>query len=49
MDLQEVGCSGIDGIDMAHDKDSCAGTCECSNEHSGSIKCEEFLKWLKTG
>jgi hypothetical protein len=21
----------------------CAGTCECSNEHSGSIKCWEFL------
>jgi len=26
-----------------------AGTCECSNEPSGSIKCEEFLDLLKTG
>ena len=25
------------------------GICECSNEPSGSIKCEEFLDWLKTG
>jgi hypothetical protein len=26
-----------------------AGTCECGNEHSGSIKSGEFLVWLKTG
>ena len=26
-----------------------AGTCECANEHSGSIKCGEFLDYLKTG
>jgi len=25
------------------------GTRECGNEHSGSIKCGEFLGWLKTG
>jgi len=25
------------------------GTCECSNKPSGSIKCGEFLDWLKTG
>ena len=25
-----------------------AGTCECGNEHSGSIKCEDFLDQLKT-
>ena len=24
-------------------KGQVAGTCECGNEHSGSIKCEEFL------
>jgi hypothetical protein len=24
-----------------------AGTCECGNEPSGSIKCGEFLDWLK--
>ena len=24
------------------------GTCECGNEPSGSMKCGEFLDWLKT-
>ena len=26
-----------------------AATCECGNEHSGSIKYREFLDWLQTG
>ena len=26
-----------------------AGTCECGNEPSGSIKCGEFIDYLKTG
>jgi hypothetical protein len=26
-----------------------AGTCECGNEPSVSIKCGEFLDWLRTG
>jgi len=26
-----------------------AGTCECGNKHSGSIRCGEFLDWLKNG
>ena len=26
-----------------------AGTCECGNEHSGSINCGEFLDWLRSG
>jgi hypothetical protein len=25
------------------------GACECGNEPSGSIKCGEFIDWLKTG
>jgi hypothetical protein len=36
MDLQEVGCEGMDWVDLA-------GTYECGNETSGSIKCGEFL------
>jgi hypothetical protein len=24
-----------------------AGSCECGNEHSNSIKCREFLDWLR--
>ena len=42
MDLQEVGCEGMDWIKLAQDRDVMA-TCECSNEPSGSIKCGEFL------
>jgi len=25
-----------------------AGTCDCGNEPSGSIKCGEFLDWLQS-
>ena len=39
MDLQEVGCGCMDWIELAQ----VAGTCECGNEPSGSIKCGEFL------
>ena len=43
MDLQEVGCGGY-GLDRAGSGEGqVAGTCECGNEHSGSIKCGEFL------
>jgi hypothetical protein len=43
MDLQEVGCGDTDWIEQAQDWDRWWGTCECGNEPSGSIKCEEFL------
>jgi hypothetical protein len=43
MDLQEVECGGMDWIVLAQDRDQKAGTCECSNEPSGSMKCGEFL------
>jgi hypothetical protein len=43
MDLQEVGCGDMDWIKLAKDRDLVAGTCECGNEPSGSIKCGEFL------
>ena len=47
MDLQEVGCGGY-GLDRADSGyGQVAGTCECGNESSGSVKCGEFLK-LKT-
>ena len=49
MDFQEMGCGGKDWIELAQDRDRCKGTCECGNEHSGSIKCREFLDYLITG
>jgi hypothetical protein len=42
MDLQTVGCGGMDRIELAQDR-QVAGTCECGNEPLGSIKCREFL------
>jgi len=45
------GCSGSGmwghGLDRAGSGcGQVAGTCECGNEHSGFIKCEEFLVQL---
>ena len=49
MDLQEVGCEGMDWIELAQDRDRWPATCECGDEPSGFIKCGEFLDWLRTG
>ena len=45
MDLQEVGCWGMDWIELAQEG-QVAGACECGNEPSGSIKYMEFLDQL---
>jgi len=42
MDIQEVGCGGRMYPSGSGDG-QVAGACECANEHSGSIKCGEFL------
>ena len=48
MDLQEVGLgNGLGQADSGQGQ--VAGTCECGNEPSGSIKCGEFLDQLETG
>jgi len=41
--FMEVGRGSMDWIELGQDRDKLAGTCECGNEHSGSIKCGEFL------
>ena len=41
--LQEVGCGVMDWVKLAQDRDNLAGTCECGNKPSGSIKFGEFL------
>jgi hypothetical protein len=38
-----------DWIHLAQEYGQVAGICEYSNEPSGSIKCEEFLDYLRTG
>ena len=43
MNLQEVGCGGMDWIELAQDRGQVAGTCESDDEPAGSIKCGEFL------
>ena len=45
IDLQDVGCGILDWI--AVDQGQVVGSCECSNEHSVSIKCGEFLDYLR--
>jgi hypothetical protein len=41
MDLQDVGCGGMTGLSWLRIEQE-AGTCECGNEPSDSIKCGEF-------
>ena len=49
MDLQDVGC-GCYGLDRASSgQGQVAGTCECGNNPSDSIKCGELLDQLRTG
>jgi hypothetical protein len=42
MNLQEVGSVGMDWSELAQ-VIQMAGTCECGNEPSVSIKCGEFV------
>ena len=35
---------GMNGIELAQDRDQVAGCCKCSNEPPGSIECGEFIE-----
>jgi hypothetical protein len=48
MDLQEVGYGCTNWMKLAQDRDRWQAFVT-GNEPSASIKCGEFLDWLKTG
>ena len=43
VDLEEVGCGGMEMDRPGSRYGQVAGTFKCGNEPSGSVKCEEFL------
>jgi hypothetical protein len=49
MDLQEVGREGMDWIDLAQDTDRWLALVNAVMNLQGSIKCREFLDYLRTG
>jgi hypothetical protein len=49
MEFQEVGCGGMDWIELARDREMAAGACEWGNKPSVAMKCGEFLDQLRTG
>jgi hypothetical protein len=47
LQINGIGKHAFDGSGSGYGQ--VAGTCECGDEPLGSIKCGEFLDWLRTG
>ena len=49
MDIQELGCGGMDWINLVQDRDRWRALANARTNLWVQINCREFLNWLTTG